>query len=249
MKKVLISTLIGLAAVLTVAKAASPVDAILPTEKPSVKFESGYKSTYDVLGLNFAPGGAYGSVELSTPFKYADLNLGASTAGKNFSELKASLDKTVNFADWFAVNLEAGTQYYLSPIQNRNVVGAILTLEKFSYLNKLVTPYVGYVYDITGLSVATTPTFDPTRQGFVAGGTRPFKFELTTWADLVITPAVEFSRYNSYQAVKAGGSINFVLWDKLSPFASVNYLNNNISQGSYAYNDTVQYVAGVSLSF
>jgi len=249
MKKLLTSVLIGLAALGISAKAAS-VESLFPTDKPSVTFEAGYQSTYDVVGLQLSPGAAYGSVALSTPFKYVDFNLSAQTTGEKFSAFQAGLDKTLNLTDWLAVNAAAGTGYYVIDGQDRNTVNATLTFEKLWVLNKVVTPYVGYTYDVTGLNLGNLTAADFTNQGVTVGGKRPFKFGLTSWLDLTLTPYAEFTHYENYQAFKGGGRVAFVLWNKLSPFAGVDYIDNNIDLGQkYSYDGVVQYTAGLSLPF
>ena len=249
MNKVLTSVLIGLVSLLTVVKAAS-VESLFPTEKPSVTFEAGYQSTYYVVGLQLSPGAAYGSVALSTPFKYVDFNLSAQTTGEKFSAFQAGLDKTLNLTDWLAINAAAGTGYYVVDGQDRNTVNATLTLEKLWVLNKVVTPYVGYTYDVTGLNLGNLASADFTNQGVTFGGKRPFTFGLTSWADLTLTPYAEFTHYENYQAFKAGGRVAFVLWNKLSPFAGVDYIDNNVDfSQKYSYDGVVQYTAGLSLTF
>lgn len=249
MNKVLTSVVIGLVSLLTVVKAAS-VESLFPTEKPSVTFEAGYQSTYDVVGLQLSPGAAYGSVALSTPFKYVDFNLSAQTAGEKFSAFQAGLDKTLSLTDWLAVNVAAGTGYYVVEGRDRNTVNTTLTFEKLWVVNKVVTPYVGYTYDITGLNLGSAAVADVTKQGVTFGGKRPFTFGLTSWADLTLTPYVEFTHYENYEAFKGGGRVAFVLWNKLSPFAGVDYINNNVSAGQkYSYDGVVQYTAGLSLTF
>lgn len=249
MKKLLNSVLIGLAALIVTAEAAS-VESLFPTEKPSVTFEGGYQSTYDVVGLKLSPGTAYGSVALSTPFKYLDFNLSALSTGEKFNAFQASLDKTLNFTDWLAVNFDAGTGYYVVDGQDRNTVNAKVTFEKLWIVNKVVTPYVGYTYDITGLNIGTLNSYDYTRQGVTVGGSRPFKFGLTSWADLTLTPFVELTHFENYQTLKGGGRVSVLLWNKLSPFAGVSYIDNNVDfNQKYSYDGVVQYTAGLSLTF
>ncbi len=249
MNKVLTSALIGLVSLLTVARADS-MESLLPTEKPSVTFETAYQSSYDVAGLQLSSGAAYGSVALSTPFKYMDLNLSAQTAGERFNAFQAGLDKTLNLADWLSVNAAVGTGYYIVDGQNRNTLNATLTLEKLGVVNKLFTPYVGYTYDVTGLNLGSPTLADFTNQGITVGAKRSFNIGMGSGADLALTPYAEFTHFENYESFKAGGRLAIVLGNKLSPFVGVNYIDNNVTLGQpYSYDGKTQYTVGLSLTF
>jgi len=246
--KVLTSVLTALAFVFVSAEAAS-LESVFPTEKPSISLEGGYKSSFDVYGVQLSPASAYGKVELVTPFKYVDLKLSALTAGAKFNAFEGDLFKKVEVSKQFAFTVDAGSDYYTAGSVSRNTVGVGLALDKLSVLSYLAVPYVRYNYDVDHFNFGTAKVPQFSNGGLTFGAYRQFSHKLNTWSTVSLTPYVETTYFQGYQTLKGGGKLSVTLYNKLSPFAGVEYIDSNVNTCQFSYNGTVQYYAGLNLTF
>lgn len=246
--KVLTSVLTALAFVFVSANAAS-LESVFPTEKPSVSFEGGYKSSFNVYGVQLSPASAYGKVELITPFKYVDLKLSALTAGSKFNSFEGDLFKTVEVSKQLAFTVDVGSDYYSAGSVSRNTVGVGLALDKLSVLSYVAVPYVRYNYDVDHFDFGTATGPQLSNGGLTFGAYRQFSRKLNTWSTVSLTPYVETTYFQGYQSLKGGGKLGVTLYNKLTPFAGVEYVDNSVDTKKFAYDGTVQYYAGLNLTF
>jgi hypothetical protein len=228
---------------------AASLESVFPTDKPSVSVESGYKSSFDVYGVELSPASTYGRVELITPFKHVDLKLSALTAGSKFNAFEADLLKTVEVSKQLAFTVDVGTDYYSVASANRNTVGVGLAFDKLSVLSYIAVPYVRYNYDVDNFNFGTTALPQLSDGGLTFGAYRQFSHTLNTWSTVSLTPYVETTHFDGYHSFKAGGKLSVTLYNKLSPFVGVDWIDNNIDAKQFTYNGSAKYYAGLSFKF